>query len=117
MQIDTKSDFELPNDHPTVRALTEQEQGLYLSALKAFSEVIEAVTEYQEQHGEIDIEDPELKKNSEKIQAATALSEVLEETAAWRRSGIMADMNPSGDMSLGTKFDPASSHLEGKEDE
>ena len=119
MEIDTNSnsDFDLPNDHPTVRELTEEERGLYWSALEAFSEVGEAVTEYRKRHGEIDMEDPELKKNSEKIQTATALSEVLEETAAWRRNGIMADMNSSDNLHLGTEFDQTSSHLEDEEDE
>jgi len=117
MEIDTNSDFDLPNDHPIVSELTEQERGLYWSALEAFSEVFEVIAEYRKRHGEIDMEDPDLKKTNEKIQTASALSEVLEETAAWRRSGIMADTSSNDNLPLGPELDPNSSHLEDEEDE
>ena len=91
MEIDTNANCELSKNHPTIRELSKEEEGLYWSALKASSEAAEAFAEYREQHDEIDLEDPEFKKSSDKVQTAIAVSEVLEELATWRKNGIMAD--------------------------
>lgn len=116
MEINTNTNFEPLNDHPPIQDLSKKEQGLYWSALKGLTEVVETIEEYQEQYGEVDFDDPELKHISEKVQTTIALSEVLEEIAAWRRSGIRTDAGRTAPP-LDIEFDPVDSHNEESKDE
>lgn len=116
MKIDTNSEFDQLDDHPTFQELSEEEKGLYWSTLKAMAEAARTVKEYREQHEEIDLDDPELDGCIEKVQTAVALSEVLDEIAARRRRGITLD--PGGETLLpNIEFEPVGSRMEGQIDE
>ncbi len=90
MEINTNCNFDAKADHPVVRELTEQEQGLYFSALRARFEVAVDALEGQEQGGEIDPADLDTDAHKEKLRTANVLQDLFEELAVRRALGIMA---------------------------
>jgi len=87
MEIDTNIKLQLPDDHSTAQELSKQEWVLYLSAIEELIDCAETIEKYQEQNDGVDPEAPKLERTRESLQTAIALSELLEEIAAWRRHG------------------------------
>lgn len=92
MEIYTDIDREWPSDHPVLRELEQTEKSIYWSCGLRIASAMDEITEYLDENGELDPEDPELSQTKELLQGSLALAETLEELAEWRKGGVILEV-------------------------
>lgn len=90
MKIDIDANIEeLNDDHPTLRVLSDEEAGLYQSAVMNSAAAGERIVDHWnevEEVEEFDPEAPELEPLKKKLRGSMALTNLIEEVASVRRA-------------------------------